>query len=41
MSLIKLSEFIKDIDLTQVIEHEDLTDLAGELACSGFGCTVV
>jgi len=32
---------LAEIDLTQVIEIEDNTDLSGELACSGGSCEVV
>jgi ribonucleoside-diphosphate reductase alpha chain len=32
---------LSNIDLTQVVEFEDLTDLQGEAACSAGGCTVV
>jgi len=28
---------LKDVDLTKIIETEDNTDLAGELACAGGG----
>jgi hypothetical protein len=31
---------LKRIDLTQVIEQDDLTNLTGELACSGGACTI-
>jgi len=39
----KYNEMLKhlvDIDLTQVIETEDETDLKGEIACAGGTCTV-
>jgi ribonucleoside-triphosphate reductase len=36
----KLSKFIHSIDLTKVIENEDLTDLSGEVACGGGGCEI-
>jgi ribonucleoside-diphosphate reductase alpha chain len=29
------------IDLTQVIEEDDITDLSGELACSGNNCEII
>jgi hypothetical protein len=31
---------LADIDLTKVIELEDMTDLAGEVACAGASCEV-
>lgn len=37
----KKLQFLKDIDLTQVIELEDNTDLKGELACAGGKCEVM
>ena len=37
---LKRIEGLHNIDLTQVIEEEDETDLSGELACSGGGCEV-
>ena len=36
-----LYEALKEIDLTAVIEYEDETNLAGELACSGGSCEVI
>lgn len=33
-------EKLKDIDLTKVVEFVDITDLKGELACSGGACEV-
>ena len=36
-----LYEALKDIDLTAVVEYEDDTNLAGELACSGGSCEVI
>ena len=36
-----LYEALKEIDLTSVIEYEDETNLAGELACSGGSCEVI
>ena len=35
-----LYDSLADIDLTQVVEFEDNTDLKGELACSGGNCEV-
>jgi len=32
---------LNDVDLTRVIETEDMTDLSGELACAGGSCEVV
>jgi ribonucleoside-diphosphate reductase alpha chain len=32
---------LNDVDLTRVIETEDMTDLSGELACAGGACEVV
>jgi ribonucleoside-diphosphate reductase alpha chain len=37
----KLAKNLENIDLTQVIELDDNTDLSGELACSGGQCEVV
>ena len=36
----ELMETLKDVDLTQIIETEDETDLAGELACAGGACEI-
>jgi len=36
----KLSVFVKDIDLTEIKEEQDGTNLQGELACSGASCEV-
>ena len=36
----KLSKALTDIDLTKVVEEEDNTDLKGEIACAGGGCTL-
>jgi len=36
-----LYEALKDVDLTAVVEFEDDTNLAGELACSGGSCEVI
>lgn len=36
----RMFELLKDIDLTQVVELENNTNLNGELACSGGGCEV-
>jgi hypothetical protein len=32
---------LHSIDLSQVVELDDTTDLSGELACGGGGCEVV
>jgi ribonucleoside-diphosphate reductase alpha chain len=37
----KLSESLKDVDLTGVVEMDDNTDLKGEAACAGGACEVV
>ena len=40
---IKFNEMVKslnDVDLSNVMELEDNTDLSGELACSGGSCEV-
>ena len=36
----KLMATLSEIDLTKVVENEDLTDLAGEVACAGGACEV-
>jgi len=36
-----LVQSLKDVDLTQVVENEDNTDLQGELACAGGACEIV
>ena len=36
----KLMTTLADIDLTKVVELEDMTDLAGEVACAGASCEV-
>lgn len=36
----RLVELLHDIDLTKVIETEDLTNLTGELACAGGACLI-
>ena len=35
-----LMQTLKEIDLSKVVEMEDMTDLAGEAACAGGACTV-
>lgn len=37
----KMVEGLHHIDLTEIIENEDETDLKGEIACGGGGCEVV
>ena len=36
----EMLESLKEIDLTKIIETEDETDLAGELACAGGACEI-
>ena len=36
----ELMQSLHNIDLTQVIELDDNTDLSGELACAGGACEV-
>jgi ribonucleoside-triphosphate reductase len=36
-----LVQSLKDVDLSQVVENEDNTDLQGELACAGGACEIV
>jgi len=38
---LRLVQMVRDIDLTQVIEHTNNTNLSGELACAGDGCVVL
>lgn len=35
-----LSKYIHDIDLSKVVEHEDFTDLSGEISCGGGSCEI-
>ena len=37
----KLMETLKDVDLSNIVEMDDDTNLSGELACSGAGCSIV
>ena len=38
----ELMKSLTELDLTTVVEYEDLTDLQGEIACGGTnGCTIV
>ena len=36
----ELMKTLTDVDLTKIIETEDETDLAGELACAGGACEI-
>ena len=36
----RLLKTLVDVDLTQVIEMDDNTNLAGELACAGGSCEI-
>ena len=36
-----LVQSLKDVDLAQIVENEDNTDLQGELACAGGACEIV
>ena len=36
----RLFSYLEDIDLTDIIELEDDTDLSGELACAGGACEI-
>ena len=36
----ELMTTLKDVDLTKIVETEDETDLAGELACAGGACEI-
>jgi ribonucleoside-diphosphate reductase alpha chain len=36
----ELMKALADIDLTKVVEVEDMTDLTGELACAGGACEI-
>tara|TARA_R110000824_G_scaffold196217_1_gene379328 strand:- start:8 stop:1558 length:1551 start_codon:yes stop_codon:yes gene_type:complete len=36
-----LSETLREIDLTRIVELDDATNLTGELACSGGSCEIV
>jgi ribonucleoside-triphosphate reductase len=38
---VELSRYIHGVDLTTVIELEDMTDLKGEVACGASGCELV
>ena len=38
---LEMSEYLTDIDLTEVSESKDDTDLKGELACAGNNCEIV
>ena len=36
----QLMQTLHDVDLSKVVEHDDNTDLTGELACSGNACEI-
>ena len=36
----RMLESLKEIDLTKIIESDDNTNLAGEIACAGGSCEV-
>ena len=36
----ELSKSLSEVDLTQVVETQDNTDLSGELACAGGQCEI-
>jgi len=36
----ELLKYLEEIDLTKIIENDDETDLAGELACAGGACEI-
>lgn len=36
----ELMKYITDIDLSEVIEYEDLTDLKDQVACAGGACEI-
>jgi len=36
----RLFSYLNDIDLTNIIELDDDTDLSGELACAGGACEI-
>lgn len=36
----ELSKYLKEIDLTKVLEYEDNTDQSGEIACAGGNCEI-
>ena len=37
----RFSQYVKSIDLEQVLEIQDNTNLQGELACAGASCEVI
>jgi len=37
----RMMDSLKDIDLTRIVENEDMTDLSGELACAGGACEIL
>jgi ribonucleoside-diphosphate reductase alpha chain len=36
----ELMKTLNEVDLSKVIEHDDMTDLSGELACAGGACEI-
>ena len=36
----RLFSYLKDINLTNIVELDDETDLSGELACAGGACEI-
>jgi ribonucleoside-diphosphate reductase alpha chain len=36
----QLMETLKDVDLSNIVEMDDNTDLSGELACAGGACEI-
>ena len=36
----KMLNLLKEIDLTQIVEHEDTTNLSAEVACAGGSCEI-
>ena len=37
----KMFQFLQEIDLSQIVEDKDETDLSGELACAGGACEII
>jgi ribonucleoside-diphosphate reductase alpha chain len=37
----KLLKGLTNVDLSQIVEEDDITDLAGEVACGADGCVIV
>jgi len=36
----RMMSSLKDVDLSRIIESDDMTDLSGELACAGGACEI-